>query len=210
MKSDDSARIVSTSLGAVSLDLFVSHTLAFLFSTDASGLLFSQRENSCSFEAIPSGYVILCLYSSVISQSLLRLWGTHTFPLYTRSMKSLFMCLTSNSLALKFPNHFIFNNLHLCFAAPSHSLGHSNVYCLMLIKTPTSGCSVCMLSLLSLISSVFPCLWEVSCGPSTVFQSKPSGSSTSWHGVSDPGDGIDHIPYFPFSLSWLFSLLYRS
>lgn len=136
------------------------------------------------FEAMHSGYVILCLHCLVIAQSLLRLWWTHTLPLYSRSLKSLFICLTSNSLVSEFPNHFIFNNLHFCFAVPFHSLGHANVYCLMLIKTPTSGCNRCMLAyLLSLIPSVFPCLWEVSCGPSTVFQFQLSGSSTSWHGV---------------------------
>jgi len=121
------------------------------------------------FEAMHSGYVILCLHCLVISQSFLRLWWTHTLPLYPRSLKSLFICLTSNSLVSEFPNHFIFNN-HFCFAAPSHSLGRANVYCLMLIKTPTSGCSCCMLSyLLSLIPSGFwslrGVLWPIYCLP---------------------------------------------
>lgn len=116
---------------------------------------------SCAFSVC---HPLSFLFSDlpVTSQSL----KNSTLPLYPRSVMSLFICLTSNSLASQFPNHFIFDSLHLCFAVSSHSLGHANVYCLMLIKTLTTGCSLCMLSyLLSLISYVFTCFWEVSCCP---------------------------------------------
>lgn len=158
-------RYRSQVIGAVSLDLFLSHTLLFFFSSDVSELLlFSQHKNSCSFEAVHSGYVIFMAMSvfivshcSVFEELIL----LHCNPDPWTSLCS----LACNSLASQFRNRFILNNLHICFDAPFHSLGCANVYHLMLIKTPTSGCSLCMLSyLLSLFFlSLRGILWPLYC-----------------------------------------------
>lgn len=86
------------------------------------------------------------------------------------AMSSLWLCLSSllvTSQSLK--NSYSF---HLCFAAPFHSHGHANVCYLILIKTATSGCDLCMLSyLLSLLLfflSLRGILWPLCCLPVSI------------------------------------------